>query len=340
MEAMTRVAVEVLDSHDRVHTRERLVLGGEKTRFTVGRGTAADVMIDDAYAASLHAAVELGADGQWRITDLGSVNGVIVGGKRRRGATDLALPDGTFQIGRTRLRVRGEHEALAPEHLDRGHAGALSGHLPAIAGAGALVCAWFTSYFVWLAAPRDGATLIAAGLVSLFVGAGVWTAVWALLTRVMRGEARWVTHAAIALGAGAVLLVVQWVMAVSWFAFNLPQIPARDVLLTMTLAAVALYWHISTAAPIARRTALLFAIVVPLLLVGTTSWVEARNHTRDVNFIGDRAQLFPPSLRLRQGETVDAFFDRAATLKSDADRKRKAVGGDDNDEAPDAEDDD
>lgn len=337
MEAMTRVAVEVLDSHDRVHTRERLVLGGGKMRFTVGRGTAADVMIDDSCSAALHAAVELGADGKWRVTDLGSVNGVIVGRARHRGATDLALPDGIFQIGRTRLRVRGEHDALAPERLDRGHAGALSGHLPAIAGAGAVVCVWFTSYFAWLVAPRDTETLVAAGLVSFFIGASVWIAMWALLTRVMRGEARWVTHAAIALGVGAVLLAVDWVMNLGWFAFSWPQIPMRNVLLIMVAAAVALYWHITTAARIGRRTALVLAIAGPLLIVGTTSWVEARKHTRDVNFIGERAQLFPPSLRLRQGGTVDVFFDRAASLKNDADKKRKAVESDD---TGDVEDDD
>lgn len=340
MEAMTRVAVEVLDSHDRVHTRERLLLGDGKKRFTLGRGTAADVMIDDRHAAALHAAVELGADGLWRITDLGSVNGVIVGGTRILGATDVALPGGAFQIGRTRLRVRGEHEALDPERLDRGHAGALSGHMPAIAMAGAIVCAWFVGYFAWLVAPRDSATMMAAGLVSLFIATGIWTAVWALLTRVMRGEARWMTHAAIALGVAAALIALQWVTALGWFAFSLPQFAARDVLLTMVLAAVALYWHISTAAPIRRRTALFYAIAVPVLILGTTSWVEARKHTRDVNFIGESMQLFPPSLRLRQGGSVEGFFERAASLKSDADRKRKAVASDETGDAAAGEDDD
>ena len=308
MEAMTRVAVEVLDSHDRVHARERLVLDGANNRFTVGRGVAADVMIDDRRTAELHAAVELGADGRWRITDLGSINGVIVGGKRHRGATDLALPDGQFQLGRTRLRVRGGHESLEPERLDRGHAGALSGHLPAIAVTGAVVCAAFTVYFAWLVAQRDSATIITAALVSLFIGAGVWTALWALLTRVMRGEARWLTHAAIILGVVAILLAVEWVMTLGWFAFSLPQFPLRDQFLIIVAAAVALYWHITTALRIKRRTALVWALAVPLLIVGNTTWMDARKHARDVNFIAERGQLFPPSLRLRQGGTLDSVF--------------------------------
>ncbi len=340
MEAMTRVAVEVLDNHDRAHARERLVLGGGKMSFTVGRGPAADVMIDDARAAALHAVVVLGADGQWRVTDLGSVNGVVVGGTRHRGATDLALPDGVLQIGRTCLRVRGEHETLAPERPDRGHAGALSGHLPAIAITGAVVCALFTGYFAWLVAPRDAATMVAAGLVSFLIGAGAWLSIWALLTRVMRGEARWVTHAAIALGVGAVLLAVDWVMTLGWFAYSLPQFSVRNVLLIMVAAAAMLYWHLTTAARIRRRTALIFAIAGPLLILGTTTWVEARKHTRDVNYISDRGQLFPPSLRLRQGGTLDVYFERAASLKTDADRKRKAVASDDAGDTPEAEDDD
>ena len=333
MEAVTRVAVEVFDSHDRVHARERLVLADGRTRFTVGRSVAADVMIDDAHAASLHAMVELGVDGQWRVTDLGSVNGVIVNGARQRGATDLTLPGGMLQIGRTRLRVRSEHEALVPELLDRGTAGALTGHMPTIAIAGAVVCAWFVAYYAWLGAPRDSATVMAAGLVSLFVGTGAWTAMWALLTRVMRGEGRWVTHLAIAFGAGAVMLVLDWVLGLGWFAFSLPQFPARDGLLAVAASAAGLYWHMTTAAPLSRRTALLFAIVAPALILGTTSWVQARNQVRDVNFIGERAQLFPPALRLRQGGTVDAFFERAATLKDAADQKRKAVAGDDSGES-------
>ena len=340
MEAMTRVAVEVLDSHDRVHTRERLVMDGGKKSFTVGRGAAADVMIDDAHSAPLHAAVELGADGRWRVTDLGTVNGVIVGGRRHHGAVDLVLPDGRLQVGHTRLHVRGEHEALAPEREDRGNAGALTGHMATIAIAGALVCAGFTAYFGWLVASRDTAMLIAASLLSLFIGTAVWIAIWALLTRVMRGEGRWVTHAAIALGAGAVLLAVEWVMALAWFAFGLPTFPARNVLLSSVVVAAALFWHVTTAARITRRSALWFAVIGPNLIVGMTNWGEARKHTRDVNFIGERMQLFPPALRLRQSGTLDAFFDNAASLKQGADRKRKAMASDDASDATDAEDED
>jgi hypothetical protein len=339
MEAMTRVVVEVLDSHDRVHLRERLVLGGDKISFTVGRGAAADVIIDESCSAALHATVELGADGKWRVADLGSINGVIVGRTRHSGVTDLELPDGIFQIGRTRLRVRGEHETLPPERVDRRQGGKLSGYLPAIAVTGAVVCMLFTVYFSWLIAPRDTATLVGAALVSLFISAIAWIAIWALLTRVLRGEARWVTHAAIALGTGAALLAVDWVVALGWFAFSLPGISMRHVLLIIIASAVALYWHISTAAPVGRRTALLLAIAGPLLTVGTTTWVEARKHTRDVNYISEREQLFPPALRLRQGGSADVFFGRAASLKTEADRRRKAVENDDTSDAPDAEDD-
>ena len=91
MAAVMRVVVETLDHHDRVHARERLALPADRVRFTIGRGVDADVMLDDRYCAPLHAAVELGADGAWRVTDLGSVNGVIVGGVRQRGAQALEI---------------------------------------------------------------------------------------------------------------------------------------------------------------------------------------------------------------------------------------------------------
>ena len=108
----------------------------------------------------------------------------------------------------------------------------------------------------------------------------------------MLGEGRWVTHLAIAFGAGAVMLVLDWVLGLGWFAFSLPQFPARDGLLAVAASAAGLYWHMTTAAPLRRRTALLFAIVAPALIVGTTSWVQARNQARDVNHIGVREQIF------------------------------------------------
>ena len=75
--------------------------------FTIGRGTEADLRINDPSVSRLHAqiSVEDAGDGQVRvtITDLGSTNGLIVGGQKVRTAE---LAEGSrIEIGSTRMLV-------------------------------------------------------------------------------------------------------------------------------------------------------------------------------------------------------------------------------------------
>ena len=323
------VVVDVLDSHGRVATRQRLNLSADRRSFTVGRGVAADVMVDDPYLAVLHVAIEVTAEGLIAVTDLGSVNGVIVNRERHRGAQGLVLTDGHLQIGRTHLRVHTSHQALAEERPDHAFDHAASRAAVRVASLGALGCAAFICYFGWLGASRDTATLIVTSLIMSMAAAGVWIAFWALLTRVMKGESRWVMHAAVLFGASAALLAIDWLLDVARFAFALPQWPMRDVLLLIVTVAVALYLHLTQVWTMKTRTAVLFAGLLPLMGLGTVNWVQARNQARDVNYIGVREQIFPPALRLREGEAVDQYFNDAADLQARADKKRKAMPSDD-----------
>ena len=121
MESVTPefVIVETLGSHGRVQTRNRVPLTAHKRDVTIGRSPQADVVLDDAYAAALHVSVEVTPEGGIQATDLGSVNGIGVGGRRIKSARQLPVPNGLLQVGRTRLRVRVSSEALSPERPDR-----------------------------------------------------------------------------------------------------------------------------------------------------------------------------------------------------------------------------
>ncbi|TDT29130.1 FhaA domain-containing protein [Naumannella halotolerans] len=74
--------------------------------FTIGRGTDADLRINDPGISRLHARFEVsgsGADQQYKVVDLGSTNGISVNGERVHEAT---LRDGTrIEMGNTRLLV-------------------------------------------------------------------------------------------------------------------------------------------------------------------------------------------------------------------------------------------
>src|SRR5262245_13291456 len=150
-----RVIVEALDGHGRVQWRERVALSDGRRAFTIGRSIDADVTLDDPYAAALHASVEIAQDGRMLANDLGSVNGLIVRGKRWSNACGVELPDNTLQIGRTLLRVRSGQAALAPEKPY--HPLALSSALgpAAMAALATVVSVLEVVYTSWLGAPRD-----------------------------------------------------------------------------------------------------------------------------------------------------------------------------------------
>ena len=216
MSAIDTVLVDIIGGHTRVLTRERVALTGEQRVFTIGRSVSADVTLDDAYSAVRHASVEITPDGKILVTDLGSANGIIVAGKRHQNAQSLELTDGLLQIGRTRIKVRTTHEYLAPEKPDQLRPSSILRDPAWIAGAGALVGGMQLAYGSWLAAPRDLATIIVTTLISGALAAGGWVAFWALLTRVMQDEWRWLRHAAIFLNVAALFVAINGLLECSY----------------------------------------------------------------------------------------------------------------------------
>lgn len=328
------VVVEVLDSHGRVHARERLSLSADRSSFTVGRSAEADVMLDDPFVAALHVTIEVTPEGLSRATDMGSANGIIIKGKRHKDAQGLELPDGLVQVGRTHLRVRTRREQLSAEKPDHAAGDSRAGR---IAFPGALACALFIGYYSWLTAPWDPATEIAINVMRALPMAGTWITLWALLSRVATGEWRWMTHAAILFGVSAAILALALVLDLTWFSLALPQWLWRDSLLLIAATVLALYWHLTQASTMKQRAAALVAVLVPVVAIGATTWTNTRAQNRNVNFIGADLKLYPPALRLREGGTLDAYFAASARLRDSADRRRKAMPGEGADESADEE---
>jgi hypothetical protein len=331
------VLIEILDSHGRVQMRERVALTDEKRAFTIGRSVDADVTLDDVHAAALHASVTLAPQGKLLASDLGSVNGIVVSGKRHRGsdsssdAQNLEITDGMLQIGRTRLRIRTAHEALAAEKPDQLRPASIL-HDPAwIAGIGALAGAAQLIYSNWLDAPRDLATLVVTTLISGVLGASAWVAFWALLSRVILGEWRWLRHAAIFLGIAALFVAINGVLELGWFMFSLPQWSTRAAWIGAAAFGCALYLHLTQASKITARAAALAACILPALSGISSQWVLERSQMQNVNHIGTSLRVYPPALRLGSAGTVDDYFKSAIALRDAADKKRKATPADEED---------
>ncbi len=331
--------VEGLDGHGRVLWRERLGLAGGRRRFTVGRAVDADVTLDDPHVAALHAAVELGDDGRWRVSDLGSANGLVVAGRRHHGAADLELDGGLLQVGRTRLRLRSSHDPLAPEQPDRDGAVAALRDPAWIVGLGAVAGALQLAYSSWLGAPRDLTSALVSALIAGGLVVGVWVTFWALLSRMILGEWRWLRHAAIFLGVAVVSQALEGLLGVASFALALPEWPAGAVWGGGLAVACALYLHLSNASHISTRRAVIVACLVPALSVGVGYWVQDRTQARNVNYIRSALRIYPPALRLRDARTIDSLFEDSQSLRAEADERRDATEKyvDDGDEYGDAE---
>jgi hypothetical protein len=326
-----RVLVEILDSHGRVHLRERVALTDDRRTFTIGRAVDADITLDDAHAAAQHATVEITPEGKLLVSDLYSVNGIVVAGKRQRGAKSIEIPDGLLQIGRTRLRLRTSHETVAPEKPDQLRPASIL-HDPAwLAGIGVVAGLAQLGYTTWLGVPRDLLTTLVTTLISAVAGVCVWLAFWALLSRMLRGEWRWLRHAAIFLGVAAIFFAVNGMLELGWFVFSLPQWSTRAAWVGAIALGCALYLHLIHASNITPRRAAMVACIVPALSGGAGQWVQERLQMRDVNHIGASLRIYPPALRLRPAGTVDDYFQRTAALRETADKKRKATRADEDD---------
>jgi len=325
------VLIEILDSHGRVQMRERIALNAGKRTFTLGRAVAADVTLDDAHAAALHATVEITPEGSMLVSDLNSTNGIIVSGKRHRNAQSIEISDGLLQIGRTRLRLRTTHEKLAPEKPDHLRPASILHDPACLAGIGALAGVAQLGYTTWLGVPRDLATILVTTLISAIAAASVWVAFWALLSRMLRGEWRWLRHAAIFLGVAAVFFAINGLLELGWFVFSLPQWSTRAAWVGAIALGCALYLHLIHASNITARRAAIVACIVPALSGGAGQWVQERLQMRDVNYIGASLRIYPPSLRLRAAGTAEAYFQSATALREAADKKRKSTRADEDD---------
>lgn len=331
--------VEVMDMHERVIARERIALTADKRTFTVGRSMQADIIIGDAYCAPLHVAIEITPEGTVRVSDLGTMNGVTVMHKRYvqgglpGAAQALEVPEGRLSIGRTTLHVRTASELLAPEKPDRARSASPLRDPAWIAGIGALAGGIQLAYSGWLGAPRDLATTIATMLISGALAAGAWVAVWALLSRVMQGEWRWLRHAAIFLGVAAVYVAIDSALELGWFTLGLPQWSTRAAWIGVFALGAALYLHLLHASSLSRRRAAIIACIVLMGTGGLGHWLQARYQMRDVNYIATTVRIYPPLLRLRGPDTLANFFEDTNKLRDAADAKRKAMRSEDDEDS-------
>ena len=325
----TVMVVEVLGGHGRVRARHRIAASGGEVQCTVGRSARCDVVLDDPFVAAVHARIAVDAEGTVTVSDLESVNGVEIGGRRLHGVEQVRLADGVLRVGRTRLRVRTEREVIAPEQPDRG---APSWQARAseqrVLAAGVAVSVAVTVFEVWTstAQPRELPTTLVAMLLVMLALAGVWIALWALASRVAFGESRWVRHAVIVFVVYAVLSVVALVAEIvnSALGLHVSSTVAAAVLVGVG-ASTALSSHLVNASPMRARIAVTIGVTIPAVIIAAILWTQTRNENRSPSHIADHDRILPPALLWRRGLPFDGFTAELADLRARADARRAFV---------------
>lgn len=290
------------------------------TPIRLGRGYDNDYIVDDAHCAARHAVVDLDDDGRLVLRDLGSKNGVVHRGRR----TDniVMTGDTVVRLGHTSLRVRPADYPVPPEQLDRTRHG-WEGGLPGLVG---MLLIGVTSLFtVWLNDTQPFQLIRYLQALAYGFGAGlVWSGAWAFANRLFGRHARLGRHLFI-FGCGvAAVTVYKLLSSLLAYSFSLEFITRYSAHVAVAIAAVMLFYHLSTVKPDGRRR---FAIVCALLGVLGSGLTLISNEQR-MGRPGDElymSVILPPATKVARDHSVDEFMTEVGAMRAklDAERAKK-----------------
>jgi len=315
---MTTMWVEVLSRGGEVAARERI----DAPEARIGRAFDNDVVVDDPHVAPHHLRIFRGEDGELVAEDLGTLNGLYPEhGAKRVTRLPLAKEPG-IRIGRTILRVHDAAHPVAAEKLltpPRAHA----------AWAAGLVASLFAMLLLlqWLGTTTEpSANVILLPLLGFATVLVLWTGLWAVLSRIFFGQARFGLQLRIAATACVALIFWDQISESASFAFAWREMSEYAGLGAWAVLAGACYGHLHAIGPRHMRAAM--GLVLALIVAGAALQYVGKSETR--RLFGQRASLGdlrPPAFRLVPLASADDFFKRADAVKARVDRARQREPG-------------
>jgi len=306
--------IEVLSRHGEVAARTRI----DAAEARIGRAFDNDVVVDDPHVAPHHVRISRAEDGGLVAEDLGTLNGLFAehgGGRTTR--LSLARAPG-IRIGRTVIRVHDPAHPVEPERLltpPRAHARWSAG-LAAALIATLLLVQWLGT------TTKLSANVYLLPILGLATGLAVWSALWAIQSRLFIGQARYALHVRIALTACLVLVIWDQFAETISFAFASRAIDEYGGLAAWAILGATCYAHLRAVGT--RHMNFAMSLVVALLLAGATLQYVGRSETQKM--IGQRAtlgDLRPPAFRVSPLASADEFFLQAEGAKRKVDELRK-----------------
>jgi hypothetical protein len=305
--------IEVLSRHRAVVARHRCTSRGVR----IGRAYTNDVILDDPYVAPEHAYIARDEDGRLVVEDLGTANGIHAADGRQR-LDRLALDnDSLFRVGHTWLRLRRIDHAVAPERQFAQQSRAW----PVIA---ALAVALLASEAgsVWLGDYGEPKALsYVVPVVMLAAGVAVWSALWAIVSRVFAGQARFDRILIAALLGALGIEAVAGVAAVGSFGLSWSALAQYTSVGYIGVVALTCFAHLRQINP--ARSFAMGGVVAALVVAAVAVQLLVESDTRRNPTILYVRNLMPPALRLAPVEDENAFFAHVERLRGRIDEDRK-----------------
>lgn len=312
--------LEVLQPGRHAEVRERHRLGDAPV--TIGRGLDNAVVLDDPHVDVRHARLEPQDDGSWALVDLGSVNGIGLGRAAPAGGRVVVADGLAVTLGRTTLRFRDEAAPLPPALPIHAAAGPSWIASPS-ARLGVIGLALAVGILdSWLGmTTRGAASQVFAQAIAMAVFVIIWAGVWSIAARVVLGRFNFLTHAAIAAAAVAVITVIGDVF--EWARFLLPAFGAAAHGETAAMLAVmgaVVATHLAAASHLAPRlrwrAGAVAAGIVLALIVISSALEEESFFMGGLEYSGEIKTVTPALVPLQSAEE---FARTRAELRAEVD---------------------
>jgi hypothetical protein len=283
----------------------------------IGRSYQGDVIVDDPAVAPDHLHVTQGEDGAILVEAASAASPFTIRGERRE--RSLVDGDTMLRIGHTSLRIRDEAYAV-----------------PAAAVVAEPKPRWIElSVLIVVALLINGTTLwlneIAEPKVSRYVtgmvGLGaivlLWSGLWALISRIFVGAARFPRHLAIASGAFLVYTVYTILAQALAFSLSSGMIFGNVATGFGVILGVACFLHLQVIAP--SHAPIKAGIIAVLVVAGIAA--QLANRAEQVKngaqpYIAETT--LPPAFRLARPKSGDQFFAAVDGLRGTLDADRQA----------------
>lgn len=306
------IYIELLARNGNVLERQRFL----KTPIRIGRAYDNDLIIDDPFVAPHHAVLE--GEQELLLSNVDTRNGIVV---NKRSVTQAEIHAHTeIRLGHTRLRVRRADHPVAEELLDLTNHG-WEGMMPALTGLGIAALTGIGNEWLEGNSATETISLTSGSLFAVFLLIS-WSALWALVNRLLTSSARFGRHLFIAslgllLGTLCPLLLGALAYRLSW-----PALDRYDDLYLLAPLALVVYFHLITVSPRLPRRMAAISIALCLCLAG----MLLSSNYKYYGSPADKAYMsapYPPGLRPARLASVDSFLQGAAGSQERLEEKRR-----------------